>query len=111
MTTLFQKTITYYPVTFTRTKGVPTKVVGSASTFLGTTQPVTGKDLESLPAGRDDIGMIKVYSDTQLNVSIAETNNSGDLVVHNNQNWEIVKELAYQNDLIEHYKYIAELRV
>ena len=108
--TLFPKTVTYYSVTFTRTKGVPTIALGVALTFSGSTQPTTGKDLETLPQGREDRGTIKVYSDIQLNISAEGTSNPGDYVVHSNKKWEVIAELDYDNNLIPHYKYIAELR-
>ena len=109
MGVLFPKTINYIQVTFTVDKGKGEKSE-TASTFIGDVQPVTGKDLQALPELQTDVGLIKVYSNSQLNVSEQGTSNSGDIVLWQGKRWELVKELPYQNDLIEHFKYIGELR-
>jgi hypothetical protein len=109
MSTLFPKTISYKAVTGSYVSGIWVKSEATG-TFEGSVQPVTGKDLETLPTGRGDRGIVKVYSGTQLNVSRADTDNSGDIVIWEGKEWEIIQELPYQNDLIEHYKYFAEFR-
>ena len=110
MSTLFPRnTINYFVVTTTTVKGVATKTE-TAGTFVGSVQPITGKDLESLPTGRSDRGVVKVYSDTQLNVSLKATNKPGDIIVWQGQRWETVYEMQFQNGLIDHFKYIAEYR-
>lgn len=109
MSTLFPKTIDYLQVTGSYVNGVWTKAE-SASTFEGSVQPVTGKEVESLPVGREDRGKVKVYSNTPLNVSTEAQGHSGDIVIWEGQKWEVIFELKYQNGLIDHYKYIAEYR-
>jgi hypothetical protein len=109
MSTLFPETISYNQVTGSYVEGVWTP--GSAgSTFEGSVQPLNGKDLQSLNIGREDRGLVKVYSGSRLNVSLEGSNKSGDEVIWKGQIWEIVRELQYQNDLIPHYKYFAEYR-
>lgn len=105
-TLLPRNTINYFVVTVVVTSGEGAKTE-TPGTFTGSVQPTTGKDLEFLPVGREDIGTIKIYSDTQLNVAIAGTNKSGDIVVWEGQRWECIQEMKFQNGLIEHYKYIA----
>lgn len=109
MSTLFPKTILYKQVTGSYVSGVWTPSEGD-STFEGSVQPVTGKDLVNLNVGREDRGKVKVYSDTKLNVSLEGTNKSGDKVIWQDQIWELIQELQYQNGLVPHYKYIGEYR-
>ena len=108
MSTLFPRnTIDYYSVATTTTNGIDAETL-TAGTFVGSVQPTTGKDLESLPAGREDRGTVKIYSDTELNVSVEGSNTPGDIVVWQGQRWQVVFEQKFQNGLINHYKYFAE---
>jgi hypothetical protein len=107
--TLFGVTQNYYSVTISEYRGEYTRTE-TAGTFVGTIQPLTGKETELLNVGREDLGKVKVYSSTQLNVSTEETENSGDIVVYSGKKWEIIQALDYQNNLIPHYKYIAEYK-
>ncbi len=109
MSTLFSSTIPYKQVTGSWVNGVWTTVEVD-STFTGSVQPVTGRDLEVLDVGREDVGRIKVYSNTPLNVSGEGTENSGDIVIWQGGRWEVSQAMDFQNDLISHYKYIAEFR-
>ena len=77
--------------------------------FVGSVQPVNGKDLQFLPEGRRDIGMVKVYSNTALAVSAEGSNTPGDIVLWAGKKWEVIRELVYANDIINHFKYIAAL--
>ena len=77
--------------------------------FVGSVQPVNGKDLQFLPEGRRDIGMVKVYSNTALAVSAEGSNTPGDIVIWAGKKWEVIRELVFANDLINHFKYIAAL--
>ncbi len=110
MSTLFQKSISYIPVTGSYVDGVWTKVEGATTIFQGSVQPLSGKDLDSLEISREDKGLVKVYSSSKLNVSQAETNKSGDIIIWDSRKWEIITELTYSNNLIEHWKYLAEFR-
>jgi hypothetical protein len=53
--------------------------------------------------------MVKVYSNTALAVSTEGSNTPGDLVIWAGKKWEVIRELVYANDLINHFKYIAAL--
>lgn len=109
MSTLFPKIISYLVVTGARVKGkwVPVETPG---TFTGSVQPVNGRDLDVVQVGRQDTGKVKVYANESLNVSIEGTNTPGDLILWEGGRWEIIAKLPYRNDLINHYKYIAEFR-
>ena len=109
MSVLFPKTINYIAVTGSRVKG---KWSGSETpgTFTGNVQPLTGRELDVVQVGRKDIGKVKVYANQSLNVSVEGSNTPGDIIIWQGGRWEIIAKLPYQNDLINHYKYIAEFR-
>lgn len=106
---LFDKTINYLQVTIADAdddgRYEPTEI---PATFLGNVQPVTGKEAESLNIGKENEGLVKIYTGTRLNVSSEKTNKSGDIVIWEGQQWKIVDEKVYQNGLLSHYRYIAE---
>ena len=76
-------------------------------TFVGSVQPLTGKETEFLPENRRDTGLVKVYSNTPLAVSLEGSSAAGDVVIWAGKRWELIQELVYANGLIDHYKYIA----
>lgn len=84
----------------------------SGDTFYirGSVQPITGKDMDSLPIGRSDIGRVKLYTSTKLEVGVTGSDNTGDLIQYDGRVWEVIQESTYANGLIAHYKYIAEYR-
>lgn len=106
-TILPRNTINYLIVTNTNVRG-RAKKNKTPATFIGSVQSVTGKDIETVPTGKEDRGRIKAYSDTKLNVPIAGTNKSGDIILFDNKEWKCMTEEIYQNGLIPHYKYIAQ---
>lgn len=108
MSTLFPRTISYKRRTAELVNGV-WEFSETDGTFTGSVQPVNGKDLQFLPEGRRDIGLMKVYSNTPLSVSVEGSNTPGDIVLWAGRKWEIIRELVFANDIINHYKYIAAL--
>jgi len=78
--------------------------------FLGSVQPMSWKETQSLSVGRQDAGKVKIYSDIKLPVSREGGTTPGALVLWQNEKWELIDESVFQNDLINHYKYIGELR-
>ena len=108
MSTLFLRTISYKHRTAELVNGV-WEFSETDGTFTGSVQPLTGKELQFLPEGRRDIGLMKVYSNTPLSVSVEGSNTPGDVVIWAGRKWEIIRELVFANDLINHYKYIAAL--
>lgn len=110
MATLFPKTITYRRYSVTDDGyGRFTKAYTTA-TFQGSVQPMTGKEVESLEVGRRDLGKRKIYSSEKLKVAVEATAFSGDVVEWQDDLYEIIQEMTFQNDLIGHYKYVAEYR-
>ena len=108
MSTLFPRTIGYKHRNAELVNGV-WEFSETDGTFTGSVQPLTGKELQFLPEGRRDIGLMKVYSNTPLSVSVEGSNTPGDIVIWAGRKWEIIRELVFANDLINHYKYIAAL--
>jgi len=91
-------------------------VTGSlADDFIVTAdcQALTAKELESLNIGRDNLGKIKIFCDTELIVAIPGTDGielqNGDRIVYLTEEYEIIQRLKFGN-LIPHYEYIAERR-
>ena len=74
-------------------------------------QPITGKELESLNIGRQELGKIKIYTDDIYTISKEGTKQNSDIIVWQENNYEIIQKLPYDNNLINHNKYIAEIRV
>lgn len=80
---------------------------GSQS-VLASVQPITRQEMESLPEGRRLSDHFKIYSDTQLKVTDDGGDNiQPDLLVFDGNAYELVTRLAYQSNVISHYKYIA----
>lgn len=78
--------------------------------FIGSVQPMSGKEMDALDVGRRDLGKVKVYSSTPLLVSTEGGDTPGDIVQWQGQRWELIQELRLQNDIIPHYKYVGEFR-
>ena len=101
MSTLFPRTISYKHRTAELVNGV-WEFSETDGTFTGSVQPLTGKELQFLPEGRRDIGLMKVYSNTPLSVSVEGSNTPGDVVIWAGRKWEIIRELVFANDIINH---------
>ena len=111
--TLFAKTIPYQTQSggdYTTNKGKWTPGSAVQNTFQGSVQPISGKEIASLPVGRADIGLVKIYSSTPLPVSVQGGTESGAIISYLSQSWEVIFEMKFQNGIINHYKYIAEYR-
>lgn len=84
------------------------------TSIIADIQSLTSKELESLNIGRDDLGKIKIFSDTELLVALAgEDGNylqNGDKVTFLNDDYEIIQRVPFVNNIIPHFEYIAELR-
>lgn len=106
MSTLFPHTISCIRRTGSRVSG-RWEESSTMDTITGSVQPLNGKDTQFLPEGRRDTGLMKVYSNSPLAVSIEGTGKPGDVVIWAGKKWEVIQELVYANGLIDHYKYIA----
>lgn len=79
-------------------------------TFLGTIQPMTGKEIESMVGARETQGMVKIYTGDDLQVSKEGTDETGDIIIFDEAEYELVKEMPYTSNLINHRKYAAAFR-
>lgn len=111
MSTLFPKTY------ITEDHGAGSYVNGkwiegtiTEGTMIGSVQSLSGKEFASLEIGRADLGKVKIYSNTELQVSNDGGDEKGTIVFYRNKRYEVIQEMAFDNDLINHFKYIAELR-
>lgn len=78
--------------------------------FVGTLQPMPAREnigYRDLPGGRINAGRLRIYSDRPLKVG-KEGEIRGDVVHYEGGRYEIGKDIAHQNGIIPHYKYIAE---
>lgn len=83
----------------------------SSINIIANAQPVTGLELDSLDRGRQNLGKIKIYTNENLIVSEEGTKQNGDIFIFDDGNrYEIIQEMIYNSDLINHNKYLAELR-
>ena len=109
--TMFPKTINYeYHSPGAYVNGIWTPGATQSTTFEGSVQALTAKDMQSLPVGRQDVGMVKIYADIELPMSTEGGNDAGAIVLWESKRYEIIQKMDFQNDLIEHYKYIGALR-
>lgn len=113
MSTLFPQKISYIAHTANETTGQYINgvwVAGDPETlyFYGSVQPAIGKEIDSLPVGREDSGKVKIYSDRILPVSKEAGDDTGAIVIWEDQKWEVIFEGKFKNGLIPHHKYIAQ---
>lgn len=108
--TLFPKALTAYRNTGSYVGGVWTPGALTEIPFLGSIQPITGKQLEALPIGRTDSGKCAVYSSSDLQVSTENGDNSGDFVIWNGLKYELIFKQVFDNGLIPHTYYVGEDR-
>lgn len=105
--TLFPRTHHYKSRSCSYVGGIVQHTEADA-TFVGSIQPITGKDTEFLAVGRMDVGSVKIYSNTPLHVSEQGTATPGDLVSWQGRTYEVVASLPFQNGVVSHYKYLAQ---
>lgn len=79
------------------------------STFSGSVQPMSSREIESLNVGRRDVGKVKAFTNTDLPVSREGGTQRGALIHFGTNKYEVIEKNIYESGLINHYKYIAEL--
>ncbi len=75
-------------------------------TIKASVQPSQAEVMEMLPEGYRDKGAYTLYTDTELNISVAGTT-SPDIVLINGQRHIVKIVEPWGNDLINHYKVIV----
>ena len=104
------------PYTITRkaegsyVRGIWTPGGSSSVTIMASFQPMASDEINSLEIGRKEIGKIKGYSDTLLNITSIDDGTTGDIIQYNGGLYEVIYLDKNRSDVISHYKYIAEYR-
>ena len=105
--TLFPRRLLYRKRTTTLLRGVWVDEEED-DTFMGSIQPVAGKQSDEETTTRDGTGTVKIYTQTKFNIGDRGTGNTaGDLIEFDGRLWEITRELKNDNSLLPHRKYIA----
>jgi len=73
-------------------------------------QTLDPREIQGLNIGREDTEKIKIYTDDVLIISEEGTKQNGDIVLFRDKDYEVISYAPHQNDIINHNKYIAELR-
>lgn len=111
-----------YPVNIERlgpgTYDGPNWVPGApvADTIMATVQPATVGDYDQMAAlleGRRVEGLIRIYTDAQLQVAGETDEASGDRVIWpeglRDRKYEVLARSPWQSRIIPHYRYLAAL--
>ena len=82
----------------------------TASTFQGSWQPLSGREIALLPEGERATNYAKVYTETALNTSDQHTKVSADLISRDGSAWfKVLTSVPYfTNAPIPHYKALAK---
>lgn len=112
MSTLFPKNITVLRETAGAYNATGVWVDGSTTelTVTGSVQPMTAREIEALEIGRKDIGKVKAFVNQELIISTEGGTSKGDKLVYDGKWYEVIAKDNFNNDLIPHYRYIAEYR-
>ena len=110
MSTLFPRAITGERLVLdkVRTDYIVTGVEPIST--MGSLQPYSGRDIDSLDILRRDMGVLEIFCDTPLRVSAQgdADQRRGDVIFWSEGRWEVFKEMAWDNGLIPHYNYLAQ---
>lgn len=106
----FRTTVSVKRKTGDYVKGRWTPDADVNATITASVQPITGKELESLNIGREELGKVKVYTDDTLYISDEGNERSGDWIIWQGDYYEAIGEQKNKNNIINHHKYICEYR-
>jgi len=114
---LFTEKIEAVDYTFTQVKMKMTYVPGTPYIIEADIQPGTGEDegnsVDSSPQGRNEVGIVRVYTDEKLKEAVEGTTTRGTVLTWSGKKWEIIQELPYKKGsiftLVDHNKYFAQL--
>jgi hypothetical protein len=92
--------------TGTYVDGIYVEAVGATITYCqASIQPTSERAVLALPEGRREKKSFTLYSDTSL-VSLGQAQNP-DRVILFGEEYEVIKKEEWQNNVINHYKYIV----
>lgn len=83
----------------------------TTGTILASIQPVVEQDLITAPEGRRMTDMIKVYTETDLQIGEEAFYLQPDIIVWRGYCYEITSQSVRQMNVINHYKYYATKRM
>jgi hypothetical protein len=73
----------------------------------GTIQPTTGDKLQTLLEGKRIQSIMEIITSTPLRAADPKTATKGDIATINEQEYEIVQVMPWQNNILPHYSCIA----
>lgn len=79
-------------------------------TFYGSVQPLSGFDLSVLDTGSQDKGQVWIYTTAELFFRQEGSSQAADILEYHGQDWEVMPPKPYDNELLPHNQYRAELR-
>lgn len=88
------------------------EVEGEETTFTieASVQPLSGSDIRLLPENRREEELTKIYTDSELRASEKGSAGNCDIVVIKGRDYEVVTEFPWENNVINHFKYILSRR-
>lgn len=103
----FRKLVDFYPADAGYyTNGRWNQADGIIDQVYASVQPTSERDLKTLPEGRYQYDSYTLFSSYDGLVSYEETK-TGDKVILNGEEYEVVAKRPWQNGVINHYKYIV----
>jgi len=88
----------------TRTDGHWIEGTETEIDILASVQPLTPREMESLPEGRRTKQAFKIYTDTELKTVESQ---SPDHITLYGDDFEVLSVAPYQSDVINHFKAVA----
>lgn len=88
------------------------EVEGEETTFTiqASVQPLSGSDIRLLPENRREEELLRIYTDTQLKAAEKGSAGNCDIVEIGGIDYEVTNLFPWQNNAINHYKYILAKR-
>jgi len=82
--------------------------VSKVLTIQASVQPLNGADVKTLPENRRSVESYCLYTNTKLTILNELVGQRGDRVVINGAEYEVVSCANWQNNVINHYKYVVQ---
>ncbi len=110
MSTLFPRPYTIRRRDRALVRGVWVPGTATTATILGSVQPLSGSDLETMEAGSRDIGKVWIYTDSILRKRVEGSTTEADVLEYDGSLWEVIDTRSYLSGLLPHRKHLAEYR-
>ena len=108
---MFRKSLTITRNTVKLVKGVYTNLTPTTLVIIAGVQTLSTADIQALEQiGRQTKGSVKVYTNSELKIAEQGTDQKGDTFVWNGRKYEVVTKDIFDNNILPHKRYIAELR-